>query len=79
MIVAHTSYVIFTVTSQTVVAFTMKYLTFFLNIICLNFCVSLNTNSKLQIIVDIAKSFNKPTSVVAKMCWESNKRSKYGR
>nr|WCF43333.1 ionotropic receptor IR75q.1 [Spodoptera frugiperda] len=77
MIVAHTSYVIFTVTSQTVVAFTMKYLTFFLNIICLNFCVSLNTNSKLQIIVDIAKSFNKPTSVVAKMCWESNKRSKY--
>lgn len=55
----------------------MKVLSLFLNIMCLKFCVSLsNPNNELQMIVDVIKSYDKPTAVVAKVCWDSREYDK---
>nr|ARB05667.1 ionization receptor 75q1 [Mythimna separata] len=51
----------------------MKILSIFINIFCLKYCVSItNLNYELQMIVDVVKSYEKPTSVIARVCWESS-------
>uniref|UniRef100_A0AAU6NDS6 IR75q.1 n=1 Tax=Mythimna loreyi TaxID=667449 RepID=A0AAU6NDS6_9NEOP len=50
----------------------MKIFSIFINILCLKYCVSItNQNNELQMVVDVVKSYEKPTSVVARVCWES--------
>ncbi|PZC86346.1 hypothetical protein B5X24_HaOG200843 [Helicoverpa armigera] len=49
----------------------MKYFTLFLNILCLKWCVSILPNNDLQMIVDLANSYEKPTAIVANVCWNS--------
>lgn len=52
----------------------MKSLVFLVNTLCLQFCVSIfNPNDELQMIVDVVKAYDKPTAVVAKLCWKSRK------
>lgn len=57
--------------------FKMKILTICINILCLKCCVSIsNPNNRLEMIVDVIKSYEKPTAVVARVCWESCKYEK---